>query len=141
MRACDTSRVANPRRLEDILAELSQVQDELLATASDDFATRASLSGRQDTLRQEASRARSTATDDMDADQLQRHVEHLEQEIVRHLESRPSSSAGAQTGLGGGIDPQYLHDMHRKMAKSFDLDGKKRELQLLKARLDELRKE
>ncbi len=129
------------RSLEEVLVALADVQDELLATPGDDFATRATLSDRQDALRLEASRARLAIPDHLDADQLALQVDHLEAEILQHLDTRPSASAGAQTGEGGGIDPRYLHRMHRQMAKSFGLEEKQEQLQLLKARLAELRGE
>ncbi len=129
------------RSLEEVLAALADVQDELLATPDDDFAARAALSNRQDALRLEASRARSSLPRDLTIEQLEEQIDHLEAEILQHLDTRPSASAAGQTGRGGGIDPEYLHKMHAQMAKSFGLDQKQEQLQQLKVRLAELRGE
>jgi hypothetical protein len=128
-----------PRPVEDVLRELAEVQDELLAAPSDDFARRADLLARQDALRAEAAEARTAVPDNLSAEQLEQRVEYLEAEIVRHLESRPAASAGAQTGMGGGIDPYFLQEMNQKAAVAFGLEEKQTELQRLRARLGELR--
>jgi phage terminase small subunit len=130
--------MSGDRALEVILADLASVQDELISVASDDFATRAELSNRQDALRREAAEAREAVPDYLTVEQLEADIAHLEAEILAHLESRPAASSGAQTGFGGGIDPQYLHGMHREMAKSFGLEEKQKRLQLLKGRFNEL---
>ena len=129
--------MSEERSLDSILADLASVQDELISVAQDDFATRAELSNRQDALRREAAEAREAVPDYLTVEQLETEIAHLEDEILGHLESRPASSSGAQTGFGGGIDPQYLHGMHREMAKSFGLEEKQKRLQLLKGRLNE----
>ncbi len=128
------------RSLEEILTELSEVQDALIEAAPDDFATRAELSNRQDTLRLQAREARSEISDDLSAEQLEREVERLEDELLRYLDTRPSASAGHGGGGrgGGGIDPWYLHEMHRKMDASFGFEEKKERLRTLKVRPTEL---
>lgn len=95
------------RDLDEILADLSEVQDRLLATSGGDFATRAELSIRQDALRSEAGRAQTAIPDDLSVQQLDEQIAHLEGEIVAHLDTRPSASAGGPSGGmgGGGIDP------------------------------------
>lgn len=127
------------RSIDDVLRELAVVQDELLAVPPDDFGRRAELLTRQDALRSEAAAARTAVPDDLSADQLERQIEHLEAEILRHLDTRPAASAGAQTGMGGGIDPYFLQEMNQKAAAAFGLEVKQAELQRLKARLGELR--
>ena len=131
------------RSLEEVLAELASVQDELLAAADDDFAVRAELSNRQDALRKEAKDARDTIPSGVTAQELQAHIELLEGEILRHLDTRPSASAAHGGGgqSGGGIDPNVLHEMTAKMAKSFGLEEKKERLRRLKVRLSELQEE
>ena len=99
------------RSLEEVLRELGEVQDLLIAAPSDDFATRADLSNRQDALRLEAKGARQDVpVDDLAIVQLTNEVEHLEAELKRYLDSRPSASAGGPSGGygGGGIDPDKL---------------------------------
>jgi len=129
------------RSLDDVLRELGEVQDLLLSASADDFATRASLSNRQDALRSEAREARrGVPVDDMAVEQLAHEVEHLEAELTRYLDSRPSASAGGPSGGpgGGGIDPDKLHEMHRKMDSSFGFEEKKERLRVLKVRLEDV---
>ena len=129
------------RSLEDVLRELGEIQDLLIATPSDDFARRADLSNRQDALRLEAKEARQNVpVDALAIEQLAKEVEHLEAELRRYLDSRPSASAGGPSGGygGGGIDPDKLHEMHRKMDSSFGYGEKKERLRALKVRLAEL---
>jgi hypothetical protein len=129
------------RSLDEVLRELGEVQDLLIAAPSDDFATRAELSNRQDSLRLEAKGARrDVPVDDLAVEQLTKEVQHLEAELARFLDSRPSASAGGPSGGygGGGIDPDKLHEMHRKMDSSFGFEEKKERLRALKVRLAEL---
>ncbi|MBT8246193.1 MAG: hypothetical protein KJN73_00125, partial [Acidimicrobiia bacterium] len=77
------------RPLEEVLRELGEVQDLLIATPSDDFAARAELSNRQDALRSEARDARQDVpVDDLGVEQLAKEVEHLEAELTRYLDAR-----------------------------------------------------
>jgi len=135
------TQVMTSRTLDQLLADLAQVQDRLLATAADDFAARADLSNQQAALRSEAGRIRDVLPDDLSVDQLEAQISHLESEILNHLDTRPSASAGGPSGGmgGGGIDPDKLHEMHRKMGASFGLEEKQRKLQRLKNRRVELR--
>ena len=129
------------RSIEEVLRELGEVQDLLIATPSIDFATRAELSNRQDALRSEAREARKDVpVDDMAMEQLAKEIEHLEAELVRYLDSRPSASAGGPSGGpgGGGIDPDKLHEMHRRMDTSFGYEEKKERLRARKVRLEDL---
>ena len=41
-------------------------------------------------------------------------------------------------GQGGGIDPKYVHDMHRRMDEAYDLDGVNAEIARLRRRLEQL---
>lgn len=129
------------RPLEEVLRELGEVQDLLIATPSDDFAARAELSNRQDALRSEAREARQDVpVDDLGVEQLAKEVEHLEAELTRYLDARPSASAGGPSGGfgGGGIDPDKLHEMHRRMDSSFGFEEKRERLRALKVRLAEV---
>lgn len=129
------------RSLDDLLRELGEVQDLLIAASEDDFATRAELSNRQDDLRSAARQARQgVPVDDLALEQLAHEVEHLEAELTRYLDSRPSASAGGPSGGpgGGGIDPDKLHEMHRKMDAAFGYEEKKERLRVLKLRLEDV---
>lgn len=131
------------RDLDEVLADLLEVQDRLLAVPADDFTARAELSNRQDALRSEAGRARAAIPDGLSAEQLDEQIAHLEEEILNHLDTRPSASAGGPSGGmgGGGIDPDKLHEMHRKMAASFGLEGKREQLRRLKVRREQLQED
>ncbi len=129
------------RPLEEIVIELGEVQDQLLEVDTYDFATRAGLSNRQDALRLEAKHARAgIPADDMAVEQLEHEIAYLEDELDRYFDSRPSASAGGPSGGhgGGGIDPDKLHEMHRKMDASFGFAEKKERLRTLRLRLNEL---
>ena len=130
------------RPLEEILFELVEVQDRLLEVETLDLATRSNLSDRQNALRLEAKLARAGASvDDLGVEQLEREIAHLEDELARFLDTRPSASAASGGGGpgGGGIDPGYLHEMHRSMDSSFGFAEKKQRLQTLRLRLTELK--
>ncbi len=131
--------MADDRSLDEVLRDLGEVQDELLVVAEDDFANLAELSNRHDALRQEARRIRTTIPDDVTVDQLEEQIEHLEAEIRKHLDTRPSASAGIGGGKGGGIDPEHFHKMVKEMGKSLGLDEKQEQLRRLKVKLAELR--
>ena len=129
------------RPFDDVLRELGEVQDLLISTSTDDFAARAELSNRQDALRSEARELRQALpVDDLAVEHLAQEVTHLEAELTRYLDSRPSASAGGPSGGpgGGGIDPDKLHEMHRKMDSSFGYEEKRERLRVLKVRLDNL---
>ena len=140
---CDTWVVTAPRSLDEVLADLASVQDELLAVADDDFAAKAAMSNRQDALRSEAAEARSEIPSDVSVDELVEQIELLEAEILRHLDTRLSASSGAGGGGqgGGGIDPYLLHRLHAQMGESFGLEEKKEKLRRLRNRLAELQEE
>ena len=128
------------RPLEEILAELGGVQDRLLEVDANDFGTRAELSNLQDALRLEASQARDEMPDDLSAERLESEIKRREDELVRYLGTRLSASAGGGAGRGGGgIDPNYVHEMHRKMDTAFRFEDKKEQLRLFKVRLADLR--
>ena len=132
------------RTLDQILTELAEVQDRLIEADAYDFATRAELSNQQDALRLEAREARAGIPDDLSVEQLEREIERLEQDLIRYVSSRPSASAGHSGGGpqgGGGIDPQYLHEMQRKMDAAYGFDEMKERLRVLKVRLADLQGE
>lgn len=84
--------------------------------------------------------AGSVPADAMAVEQLKHEVARLEGELDRYLDARPSASAGGPSGGpgGGGIDPDKLHEMYRKMDASFGFAEKKERLRTLRLRLNEL---
>ena len=132
------------RSLDEILTEMGRIQDRLLDTEPDDFEARARLSNLQDALRQEARLAREDLPDDLSAKQLEAEIERREQQLIQYLEARLSPSAGHGGGGGrggGGIDPQHVHELHRRMDSAFGYEEKRKQLELLKGRLAKLRDE
>ncbi len=126
-------------QLSELLAELSVVQDELIATAEDDFERRMELHRRQDELRAKARELGTTAAvGGVDATEIRRQIARLEAERERHISNRLPYTAAAQTGMGGGIDPRHVHQMHRQMDDAFGLVELDEELARLRHRLTEL---
>lgn len=122
--------------LDGILQELGRIQESLARdVASDDYTH---LRRRQAELRARAREARRGLVDDLSLDQLRHHLAHLEHLRDEHIGSRLTASAAVQTGHGGGIDPQYLHEMNRKMAETFGLDDLTREIEGLRNRIRSL---
>lgn len=121
------------------LRELTHVQDELAATPEDDFANRQRLREREKELRSRLRAFNETWTDHLSIDQIERRIAVLEARIEAHYGNRLSHTAGAQTGMGGGLDPTVLHQMNRAMDKSNDIAGMKAELTRLEDKLRSMR--
>ncbi len=120
------------------LRELAAVQDELAATAPDDFARRQELIEREGALRLELRSFRDSWTDHLSIDQLQHRIADVKRRLADHYGNRLSHTSGGQSGFGGGLDPKYLHQMHRAMDRAADLDAMQAELARLKDRLAKL---
>ena len=107
-----------------IRQQLAEVADQLARLPEDAFEERFQLRQRQEGLRAQAREALATTGDLLSADEARSRLEQLKGQRQRFLDdTRLSHLAGAQTGQGGGIDPKYVHDMHRRMDEAFDLDG------------------
>jgi hypothetical protein len=124
--------------LDVILAELSDVAAKLSDLPDDAFAERFELRQRQEELRAASREMLAESGDILSADEARMQLKRLEAERDQYLGTRLSHSAGAQTGQGGGIDPKYVHDMHRRMDAAFDLDSVNAEIDRLKTRLAKL---
>ena len=124
--------------LDDIRRELSVLAERLDTLPGDAFAERLELRMRQDELR-DLVRRHAVAGDLMSADQLERRIADLRRRIESHYGNRLSHSSGPQTGLGGGLDPKYLHEMNRAMDEANDIEGLKTELRKLEDRLKTMR--
>jgi polyhydroxyalkanoate synthesis regulator phasin len=131
-----------PRDLDQVLADLAEVQDQLIALPDDAFGEKAELQTRQDALRAEAQELRESLGDH-DIDYIRRRIAHLEAELERYLDTRPAASVGQQGGGrgGGGMDPQYYHEMVAKMDRYVGYDEMRAELDRLRGRLAELEPE
>jgi len=120
------------------LRELNDVQRELAETDPTDFTTRQDLKDRETALRETIRGFSQEWTDHFSIDQLRRRIKEVERQIEDHYGNRLSYTSGGQSGFGGGLDPKYLHAMHRAMDKSGDLEGTKAELRRLKDQLARL---
>ena len=120
------------------LRELEEVRNELAATDPTDFTRRQDLRDREAALREQVRSFSQEWTDHLSIDQLRRRIGEVEAQIEDHFGNRLSHTSGGQSGFGGGLDPKYLHAMHRAMDKSGDLEGLKAELRRLKDQLARL---
>lgn len=127
MTTMDDPLAALRRRLVEIDAALQSLP-------ADAYGTRLDLRTEQRAIREEL-RARSLAGDLLTADQLELRIAHLERQIDAHYANRLSHLSGPQTGYGGGIDPQVLHEMHRRMDETAGIEQLKAEVSRLKSRL------
>ena len=125
---------------DELLTELSEVAARLAELPADALEERFRLRQRQEELRAVARNQLAETGDILSADEARLRLAHLTSRRDRYLDdTRMSHLAGAQTGQGGGVDPKYVHDMHRRMDELFDLDGINAEigrLQRLVARLE-----
>lgn len=118
--------------------ELTSVQDQLRGVPEGDFVRRQDLNDREAELRAELRSLGADWTDHFSIDQLKRRITQTERRITDHFGNRLSHTSGAQTGYGGGLDPQILHWMHRAMDKAGDLPAMRAELARLKDQLAKL---
>ena len=122
--------------IDDVLSELAALEDELLAADEDDFALRLELRQRQEELRARARELAAEHTPESE-EQLHRKLEHLKRRRDEHVATRLPQSSAAQTGMGGGIDPGYVHEMNRAMAETFGLEELETEIRRLEEELAE----
>ncbi len=124
--------------LDDIRRELTLLAERLDRLPDDAFEERLQIRMRQDELR-DVVRRHAVAGDLMSADQLERRIDDLRNRIQAHYGNRIAHSSGPQTGLGGGLDPKYLFQMHRATDGAGDIEGLKEELRKLEDRLRTMR--
>ncbi len=121
------------RDLTDVIVELADVQAALATAPEDDYEARADLRSRQDALRAEAAKVRDAQPlDALGEAELRGRLERLERQRDRHLSAHIGHSAAAQTGEGGGIDPKYVHDLHRQMDEAAGLAELEEEIRRLR---------
>ncbi len=121
------------RDLSVVIGELADVQARLAAAPENDFGGRAGLRSRRDALRAEAAELRSaTPLDALDEAELRARLQRLEEQRDRHLSTHVTASAAAQTGHGGGIDPEYVHQLHRQMDEAAGLEAIEEEIRRIR---------
>jgi hypothetical protein len=119
--------------LEEVLAELAATNAELSSLPRDAFEQRAILHSRLNELRGVAAELRTQPPTDRAA--LRDRLTRLETELQHRLRYRVSSSAAAQTGMGGGIDPEFVHALNRQIDQGQGVAQLKAEIDRIKALL------
>ncbi len=135
----DDRPITNIADLDDIRRELIVLAEQLDSLPEDAFEERLTAKMRQTELR-DAVHKIGLAGDILSADQLERQIATLRSRIEAHYANRISHSSGAQTGLGGGLDPKILHWMNRAMDATGDIDRLKEELRRLENKLAAMRR-
>lgn len=116
--------------LDDILAEMVQVRNELAELPRSDHERRVELNSRIAELRKLAAASHEPSASDIEAKRAR--LRRLESELENRLGNRVSQSAAAQTGRGGGIDPWFVHQLNRQIDRGLGVDQ-------LRAEIEELR--
>lgn len=68
---------------------------------------------------------------------LEAHLHNLERRLQRILDGHLSQSAAAQTGRGGGIDPEYVHRLNRQIDEGAGVDALRADIARVRRLLDE----
>ena len=116
--------------LDDLIAELASIRSRLDELGDDNFGERAELVERRNELRLMARRL--AGADPQTVEGISQRIRFLEQRRDQILGNRLSQNAAAQTGMGGGIDPEYVHRMNRQIAEAGGLDEITQELRRLR---------
>jgi hypothetical protein len=125
-----SERPGPPGDLDEIRRELVAIMDGLAALPADAYLERAELKARREELRAQA--ARFAAADETDRARIRERIKFLERRRDEILSGTVSQSAGAQTGMGGGIDPEYVHRLNRDIKAGGGLAGIDAELERLR---------
>lgn len=139
MAAVGDNPITDLTDLDDIRRELAILGERLEQLPDDAFGERLTIRTRQRDLRV-AVQSIALAGDLMSADQLERRIDFIRSRIKAHYGNRLTTSSGPQTGMGGGLDPKYLHQMNRAMDKANNIDALKKELRKLDDRLAAMRR-
>lgn len=68
---------------------------------------------------------------------LEAHLRNLERRLEQILDGHLSQSAAAQTGRGGGIDPEYVHRLNRQIDEGAGVDALRADIARVRRLLDE----
>lgn len=118
-----------------IRAELASVHADLAELPASAFEQRAVLRDRLSELRALVAELRAASPTDRDG--LKVRLRRLEAELERRLAYRVSPSAGAQTGRGGGMDPEYVHILNRQIDQGQDVAELKAEIRRIRTLLSD----
>ena len=99
--------------LEAAIAELFAVNTELAGLPTDAFEQRVRRQSRLTELRALVAELRTQTPKDRDA--LRDRLRRLETELSHRLHYRISHTTAGQTGMGGGIDPEYVHALNKEI--------------------------
>jgi hypothetical protein len=120
--------------LDVILAEMAELREEHSRLPPFAFDRRVEVQNRLTALHASAASLRSPVAADQEAGRAR--LARLTAELQRRLAQRVTHSAAAQTGQGGGIDPEYVHTLSRQLDASLELSELKAEIHRLTTNLD-----
>ena len=118
---------------EEAMAELLAITDELAKLPPDAFERRAELQSRLTDVRAHVAELRAETPSDRAG--LEAHLERLEAELGHRLQKRISHLAAGQTGMGGGLDPEFVHALNREIDKGQGVAELRAEIERIRAML------
>lgn len=127
--------MTTPPTPDDIFRETVAVRQRLQELSSDDHHERSRLEDRLAELRSQAAEIEREAG--MGRESLQAHLGNLERRLRDILDGHLSQSAAAQTGRGGGLDPEHVHRLNRQIDEGAGVDGLRETIARVRRLLDE----
>jgi hypothetical protein len=101
--------------LDEAVAELLALRADLFSLPAEAFERRLELQTRLTEVRAVVAELRTQTPTEHTA--LRNHLNRLETEIGRRKHNRISHLAAGQTGMGGGLDPEFVHALNREIDK------------------------
>jgi hypothetical protein len=124
--------------IEALTRRIGEIEDRLAALPADAFNERITLHEEERELRTELRHAGHELFGEDETEMLRLQIADLERRIEAARGVRLSASAAAQTGRGGGIDPEHVHAINAALDRSSGVGGLQAELHRLRVRLAEL---
>jgi hypothetical protein len=124
--------------LDRVTKELLQAAERLSELPEDAYSERVELRDHIHALQATLHDLRLGSDAVLGSDEIRAQIRHLEDRISSLAGSHLSSSAAAQTGFGGGIEPGDVHRLNRQIDDSGGIDTMRRELAELRERLSEM---
>lgn len=119
--------------LEEATAELFATNAELDALPPDAFERRVELQSRLTELRAVIAELRTQTPTDRAV--LRDRLSRLETELRHRLHHRISHITAGQTGMGGGLDPEYVHALNAEIDKGQGVAQLQAEIERMRALL------
>lgn len=119
---------------DDIYREVLRVRAILEELPASDVEERARLEARLADLRVLAQQEQLTRH--RDRSELENHLHRLEQRLRLAVDGHISQSAAAQTGRGGGMDPEYVHRLNSQVDEGMNVAALRAEIARIRFVLD-----